>query len=171
MKIFRHLFLFVFLAAFQQIQAVTVTTTAGNLEQVLENENLSQLNNLTVNGTMDARDFKFIADELPALQTLNLADATIVEYSANKAVFANYILYEENVLPQLSLMGTNLKNVVLPNSITTIGEGAFAGCTKLETIEIPANVTTVGNYAFSGCSALTDITGGNNVTSIALNVI
>ena len=165
MKIFRHLFLFVFLAAFQQIQAVTVTTTAGNLEQVLEN-NLSQLNNLTVNGTMDARDFKFIADELPALQTLNLANATIVEYSANKAVFANYILYEKNVLPQLSLMGTNLRNIVLPNSITTIGEGAFAGCTKLETIEIPANVTTVGNYAFSGCSALTDITGGNNVTSI-----
>lgn len=77
MKIFRRLFLFVFLAAFQQIQAVTVTTTAGNLEQVLENENLSQLNNLTVNGTMDARDFKFIADELPALQTLNLADAKI----------------------------------------------------------------------------------------------
>lgn len=109
MKIFRHLFLFVFLAAFQQIQAVTVTTTAGNLEQVLENENLSQLNNLTVNGTMDARDVKFIADELPALQTLNLANATIVEYSANKAVFANYILYEKNVLPQLSLMGTNLK--------------------------------------------------------------
>lgn len=166
MKIFRHLFLFVFLTAFQQIQAVTVTTMAGNLEQVLENENLSQLNNLTVNGTMDARDFKFIADELPALQTLNLANATIVEYSANKAVFANYILYEKNVLPQLSLMGTNLRNIVLPNSITTIGEGAFAGCTKLETIEIPANVTTVGNYAFSGCSALTDITGGNNVTNI-----
>lgn len=166
MNIFRHLLLLILLAAFQPMKAVTVTTTAGNLEQALANENISSLEELTVSGTLDARDFKFLAEALPALQTLNMANASITEYSANKAVFANYILYEKNTLPQLALMGSNLKSVVLPNSITAVGDGAFAGCAKLENIEIPENVATVGDYAFSGCTALTDITGGNGVTSI-----
>ena len=50
---------------------------------------------------------------------------------------------------------TSLTDVTIPNSVTSIGENAFMGCTGLTSIEIPNSVTTINNYAFSGCSNLT----------------
>ena len=55
---------------------------------------------------------------------------------------------------------------MLPNSVTTIGEGAFSDCTGLSSVVIPNNVTSIGMDAFSGCSGLTSITIGNGVTII-----
>ncbi|MCQ2198955.1 MAG: leucine-rich repeat domain-containing protein [Paludibacteraceae bacterium] len=46
------------------------------------------------------------------------------------------------------------QNTVIPNSVTTIGEWAFWGCTSLTSIEIPNSVTTIGMGAFSDCSKL-----------------
>ena len=59
------------------------------------------------------------------------------------------------------------KNTVIPNSVTTIGQGAFIGCSSLTNIEIPNSVTTIGEDAFNGCSSLTSITIPSNVTTIA----
>jgi len=56
--------------------------------------------------------------------------------------------------------------VVIPNSVTSIGEYAFDGCRSLTSIEIPNSVTSIGSYAFSGCTGLTSVTIGNSVTSI-----
>ena len=61
---------------------------------------------------------------------------------------------------------TKLFEIVLPNSITSIGERAFISCTSLTSISIPNCVTSIGEYAFRYCSALTSITIGNNVLSI-----
>ena len=60
----------------------------------------------------------------------------------------------------------SLTSVVIPNSVTTIGEGAFSGCSSLTSIVIPDSVTSIGNYAFSGCSSLTSVVIGNSVTYI-----
>ena len=49
------------------------------------------------------------------------------------------------------------KNTVIPSSVTTIGYGAFHGCTS-PSIVIPNSVTTIGDYAFKDCSSLTSIT-------------
>ena len=58
------------------------------------------------------------------------------------------------------------KNTVIPNSVTSIGERAFSGCSGLTSITIPNSVTNIGYKAFSGCSGLTSITIPNSVTSI-----
>ena len=60
-------------------------------------------------------------------------------------------------------------SVVIPDSVTTIDESAFEGCSALSSINIPNGVTSIGRYAFSGCSSLTEITIPDGVTSIGDN--
>ena len=52
---------------------------------------------------------------------------------------------------------SGLTNVVIGNSVTTIGESAFDGCSALTNVVIPNTVITIGNSAFSSCSGLTSI--------------
>ena len=54
-------------------------------------------------------------------------------------------------------------------SVTSIGEGAFYGCSGLTSVTIPNSVTSIGSQAFYGCSCLTSVTIGNSVTSIGNN--
>ena len=58
------------------------------------------------------------------------------------------------------------KNTVIPNTVVSIGNGAFYGCSGLTSITIPNSVTSIGNLAFYGCSGLTSISIPNSVTSI-----
>ena len=58
------------------------------------------------------------------------------------------------------------QNTIIPDSITSIGDGAFMGCTELTSITIPNSVTSVGDEAFCGCTGLASITIPNSVTSI-----
>ena len=57
-------------------------------------------------------------------------------------------------------------NTIIPNSVTSIGEWAFSGCSGLTSVSIPNSVTSIGSTAFSGCSDLTSVTIPNSVTSI-----
>ena len=59
-----------------------------------------------------------------------------------------------------------IKNVVIKNEVTSIGNHAFHGCSNLASITIPNSVTSIGYEAFRGCSRLTSITIPNSVTSI-----
>lgn len=61
---------------------------------------------------------------------------------------------------------TNLTSVNIPDSVTSIGGAAFYYCTSLTSLNIPDSVTSIGEYAFSYCMSLTSVTIGNNVTSI-----
>ena len=58
------------------------------------------------------------------------------------------------------------KNTIIPNSVTSIGNSAFSGCSSLTSVTIPNSVTSIGKYAFRGCSGLTSVTIPNSVTSI-----
>jgi len=61
---------------------------------------------------------------------------------------------------------TELTSVTIPNSVTEIGMGAFNGCTGLETITIPDGVTSISQGAFSSCTGLTSVTIPSSVTQI-----
>ena len=61
---------------------------------------------------------------------------------------------------------SGLTSVTIPNSVTSIGESAFAYCSGLTSVTIGNSVTTIGRGAFAGCSGLTSVTIGNSVTSI-----
>ena len=58
------------------------------------------------------------------------------------------------------------QNTIIPNSVTSIGDCAFVGCSGLTSITIPNSVTSIGVQAFYHCFGLTSITIPNSVTSI-----
>ena len=61
---------------------------------------------------------------------------------------------------------SSLTSVTIPNSVTTIGERAFYNCSSLTSVTIPNSVTTIGESVFDCCSSLTSVTIPNSVTSI-----
>ena len=65
-----------------------------------------------------------------------------------------------------AFLGSNLTSITIPDSVTSIGEGAFSMCSALTSISIPDSVTSIGGGAFLGCKSLTGIIIPDGVTSI-----
>ena len=61
---------------------------------------------------------------------------------------------------------TEIKNLVIPNSVTTIADAIFANCQSITSLTISNSVKNIGEFAFSGCANLAKVTIGNNVESI-----
>ena len=107
--------------------------------------------------------------------------ATVEDFDYNSNVFSNAgisgngitVIFSDSVksIPAylFSVNGTsrpNITNVTIGNEVTSIGNRAFYGCTKLTDITIPDSVTSIGNFAFEDCSGLTSVTIPDSVTSI-----
>lgn len=60
------------------------------------------------------------------------------------------------------------QTTIIPNSVTSIGDGAFYYCSELTDIKIPNSVTSIGKYAFYACNSLRRITIPASVTSIGI---
>lgn len=96
---------------------------------------------------------------------------------------ANYypwsaIIYDTIQDDGLYILGTTVvkckqdaTNVTIPDSITSISNGAFYNCTSLSNITIPSNVISIGNEAFLDCSSLNEITClGTTAPTLGSNV-
>ncbi|MBC8006124.1 MAG: leucine-rich repeat protein, partial [Verrucomicrobia bacterium] len=160
-------------------QTITVTqygkyeVTAGNLKTVLSSQ-LSTITNLTLSGTIDARDFKTMRDEMPALADIDLSDVVIVEYSGSDGPISQKYTYSANGIPRFAFRSvelthgkTSLKSIVFPPLITSIDDNAFAGCKNLTIEGVPNGVTSIGGNAFSECNCTTKFTIPASVTFIA----
>ena len=80
--------------------------------------------------------------------------------------FADYYANPMANGADLYLNGEKVTEITIPDSVTSIGQNAFSGCTGLTSITIPSSVTSIGEGAFGGCTGLTSITMSSNVTSI-----
>ncbi len=61
---------------------------------------------------------------------------------------------------------SDLSSMDIPNHISSIGIGAFYNCTGLSSIYLPNSVTSIGDNAFCNCTCLNELTIGNSVTTI-----
>jgi len=60
----------------------------------------------------------------------------------------------------------NLTSLIIPNTVTSIGEGAFSRNSKLEAVTLPDGITSIENYLFEYCYALTSVNMPAGITSI-----
>ena len=65
---------------------------------------------------------------------------------------------------------TNIKKIVIPDSVKTITDSAFKGCTGLTNVVIGNNVTSISNYAFLECTKLPAVTIPEKITYMGWNV-
>lgn len=79
---------------------------------------------------------------------------TITELHLSAFSDSNYIVYDESDIRNLN---PSLKEVVLPNSITSIPGNCFRGCSSLEKITFPQNLESIGYSAFHDCTLLESI--------------
>ena len=80
--------------------------------------------------------------------------------SGNPLYYAHHLYSDEN---------TEIKELVIPAGVTSIGWYAFSGCSGLTSVSIPNSVSSIGDYVFAECTGLTSITIGNSVTNISSN--
>jgi tRNA G37 N-methylase TrmD len=78
------------------------------------------------------------------------------------------VLYDKNCTALIQWPGGKTGTVTIPDSVTHIGNFAFAGCNKLTSVTIPDSVTVIGEWAFVS-NQLASVTIGNSVISIGNN--
>lgn len=122
----------------------TITLTDDNTVEVLTST-------LTTTGTLSYADFSSTISDKSTIKGVAIGNG--VTQIANETFKAC-----EN------LETLTFKEI---SSLTTIGNDAFLGCSKLSSsLTIPNSVTTIGTYAFSSCAKLEKVTMGNGVTNI-----
>jgi len=93
---------------------------------------------------------------------------TAISADALNSVYSSVdgVLFNKNQTTLTQCPQGKSGSYAIPDSVTKIGDFAFAGCTSLTNITIGSNVTSIGGFAFELCTGLNSIVIPNNVTSI-----
>lgn len=139
---FRITLCFILIAPVIWGKRITVTLTEpGTLGIALQEE--SGITELIISGPMDEIDFRAITDDENMLEHLELVD------------LGGAVLSE---LPERAFYGCEtLSTVILPSTLTVVGDDVFGDCKQLSDIVLPSTVNRIGSYSFSGCTSLSSL--------------
>lgn len=169
----------------------TVTINVGELSDSVR-AGYSTITTLTVNGSIDARDFKTIRDSMEALTSLDLSNAVIEAYNGyyGTSYADSSVSYPVNTLPEGALYFkrelnslvlpegiialdnhsidhcSGLSSLIIPSTVSTLGDGALARLYSLDSLILPNSLTSIGEGCFWLCIELTSITNSDSLTSI-----
>ena len=113
-------------------------------------------------------------DPAAGFECIETADGFRFIHENGQYTLVAYIGSEETVTLPLNIMGNpyriyfmrGVRNVIIPEGITEIGQYAFRDCTTLQSVVIPDSVIRIANAAFYGCSSLSQVSIGGGVTEI-----
>ena len=154
--------------AFYYCSGLTSVTIPNNVTYIGEKAfaYCSGLSSVTIGSSVSTID-KDAFEMCQGLTSVNIYD--IAAWCNIKFVFNSIGYYRcSNPLSyahRLYLNGEELKDLIIPSSVTSIGDGAFQDCYSLTSVTIPNSVITIGKYAFDRCH-LTSLVLSNSVTTI-----
>lgn len=179
-SLFFMISLFMTIAVYSQ-SSTSVNISAGGLSSVLTSVQKQNTTNLTIVGTVDARDFLCMRDSMPNLESVDISQTSIASYTGSGGTngktlnvynanwvpvkaFQNKIKFKTIILPQSatklddnSFDSSGLLSINLPH-IYIIGVQAFRNCYSLKSIFINPILMGIGTYAFINCSSLSNFT-------------
>ena len=149
---------------------VTASNSGSSVRSAIGDELVVGVVDLKIKGTINSYDIIVLNQKMPILHNLDLSEAQIAAcdypYYSNccteDSKLTDYMFRGHSSLRSVKLpkemigdMGSyvfynciRLKNVVLPEGITSIGDRSFSYSSELQSIVIPNGVTIIGEYAF-----------------------
>lgn len=158
-----------------QVSKTINVSTAGTLSTLLTEIEKTTVTNLTITGNIDARDFKYLRDNMSALSILDISMAAILRYEGNQGTYTyQQMVYPENEIPTFAfIVGpppcefdyciSKLSSIKLPSTLNSIGTYAFGYCKQLTQLTLPGSLTKIDRYAFYNCINLTNINALNPI--------
>lgn len=150
-----------------------INVDAGNLASNFTTQELASITKLTLVGTIDARDFKTMRDDMPLLAELDLSEVTIVAYNGpdGTSIWGSEN-YPADAIPEFAFMNSSwigknsLKTIEFPASLRSFGMYSFTNCNGLTSVSIPSMVTYIASNAFASCNGLTSVKIPSTVITI-----
>lgn len=162
---------------FSNVYDGVTLTEAGTISSLIPADAKSTIQNLKVTGPINGTDIKYLremagldvygaASGTGSLKNLDLSDADVVKGGDNyyKDYYYDWGMGDASTIEVDNILGSNafansptLESVVLPESLTQIGEYAFSNCKNLKTVTIGKNVTRIRMEAFSGSTNIENV--------------
>ena len=132
------------------LRAETVSCRPGELHSAVGAP--ASVTELVLTGSADASDFFFIGSEMTSLRLLDISGLKIEAYHGPRLGTSSS--WPAATIPDGALAGTAIEAISFPTAQTAIGCSAFTS-TALKQLVIPESVTHVGENAFADCRCLT----------------
>ena len=172
--------------AFSDCDSLTSVTTGNGVTSIGEYAfyGCPSLTSVTIgNGVTSIGEYAFdYCSNLTSVYITDIAKWCAInfsDYNSNPLSYANNLYLNGELITGLIIPDsvtsigdfafedcTNLTSVTIGNGVTSIGYSAFYDCSNLTSVTIPNSVTSIGSSAFYDCTNLTSVTIGNGVTSI-----
>lgn len=149
----------------------TLSVVPGGLYKALTYDERQNTTTLILTGSMDARDFKTMRDNMPNLEVIDLTKVNIAEYEGDKGCEEDKksrptnAQYAAKTIPQFAFYKNGngsgkrtLQQVIYPKNLVAVGAKAFWACYNLTSVSLPATVESLGNEAYYNCKALASVT-------------
>lgn len=103
-------------------------------------------------------------------KTCEVTGISAKSYSGEEIVIPNSVSYKGRMLSVIrvayrAFADSEITSVVIPNSVASIGRGAFYNCTNLTSVTLPNGIQSIEDDTFIGCKNLVSVTIPNNVSS------
>ena len=161
-KLYLLLSVVLFTSALNAQVSKSIELTPGTLSTILSRAELNIITNLTLGGTIDARDFKTMRDEMQKLAVVDLSTVNVSAYTGTEGPEGqSSTVYPADEIPAYAFSdfdkkakNKNLISITLPLSVTSIGNNVFANAIELREVSIPLGLISIGDHSFDGCMIL-----------------
>ena len=92
-----------------------------------------------------------------------------IECLSANFIYEDDVLFNKDKSEIISFRNQEIESYIIPDSVTSIGDGAFWCCSSLSSLFIPNSVNSIGDGAFEGCSSLSSLVIPDSVVNIKGN--